>query len=102
MGLDIMSDVGVPVVAAQSGTVTKVNVGSWDGGYGTNIIVDNGAGESSLYAHMNGVNVSVGQQVVGGRTVVGWVGLTGRTTGSHLHFEVRKNGVPVNPISYLQ
>lgn len=102
MALDIMSDVGTPVVAAQSGTITKVNVGSWDGGYGTNVIVDNGAGDSSLYAHMNSVNVSVGDRVVGGRTVVGWVGMTGRTTGPHLHFEIRKGGAPVNPISYLQ
>jgi len=102
MALDIMSDVGTPVVAGQSGTVTKVNVGSWDGGYGTNVIVDNGSGDSSLYAHMSSVNVGVGQQVVGGRTIVGWVGMTGRTTGPHLHFEIRKNGSPVNPISYLQ
>jgi murein DD-endopeptidase MepM/ murein hydrolase activator NlpD len=102
MALDIMSDVGTPIVAAQSGTVTKVNVGSWDGGYGTNVMIDNGAGDSSLYAHMSSVNVSVGQQVVGGRTVVGWVGMTGRTTGPHLHFEIRKGGALVNPISYLQ
>lgn len=102
MALDIMSDVGVPVVAAQSGTITKVNVGSWDGGYGTNVIVDDGNGTQTLYAHMSGVNVGIGTQVVGGRTIVGWVGLTGRTTGPHLHFEVRKNGALVNPWGYLQ
>jgi murein DD-endopeptidase MepM/ murein hydrolase activator NlpD len=102
MALDITSDVGTPVVAAHSGTITKINVGSWDGGYGTNVIVDNGGGDSSLYAHMSGVNVSIGQRVTAGRTVVGWVGMTGRTTGPHLHFEIRKNGALVNPISYLQ
>lgn len=102
MALDVMSDVGVPVVAAHSGTITKVNIGSWDGGYGTNVIVDDGNGTQTLYAHMSGVNVSIGSQVTGGRTVVGWVGLTGRTTGAHLHFEIRKNGVLVNPLGYLQ
>jgi murein DD-endopeptidase MepM/ murein hydrolase activator NlpD len=102
MALDIMSDVGVPVVAAHSGTITKVNVGSWDGGYGTNVIVDDGNGTQTLYAHMSGVNVGIGSQVTGGRTVVGWVGLTGRTTGAHLHFEIRKGGVLVNPWGYLQ
>lgn len=102
MALDIMSDVGTPIVAAQNGTVTGVSVGSWDGGYGTNAWISNGAGMDSHYAHMSGVNVSVGQQVVGGRTVVGWVGMTGRTTGPHLHFEIRSNGALVNPISYLQ
>lgn len=102
MALDITSNVGTPVVAAQSGTVTKVNVGSWDGGYGTNVLVDDGSGTQTLYAHMSGVNVGIGAQVAGGRTVVGWVGMTGRTTGPHLHFEVRKGGALVNPISYLQ
>ena len=102
MALDITSNIGTPVVAAHSGTITKINVGSWDGGYGTNVIVDNGNGDSSLYAHMSGVNVGIGQRVTAGRTVVGWVGMTGRTTGPHLHFEIRKNGALVNPISYLQ
>lgn len=102
MALDITSNVGTPVVAAHNGTITKVNVGSWDGGYGTNVIVDDGNGTQTLYAHMSGVNVSIGSSVSGGSTVVGWVGMTGRTTGPHLHFEIRKNGVLVNPMSYLQ
>lgn len=102
MALDIESPLGTPIVAAQNGTISYVSVGSWEGGYGTHVIVDNGNGSSSLYAHMSSVNVSGGQSVEAGRTIVGWVGLTGRTTGPHLHFEIRKNGAAVNPISYLQ
>lgn len=101
MALDITSPIGTPVVAAQNGRVVKVNIGSWDGGYGTNIMIDNGGGVQSLYAHMSGVNVNIGDTVTAGRTVVGWVGLTGRTTGAHLHFEVLRNGSLVNPLSYL-
>ena len=102
MALDITSPIGTPIVAAQNGRVVKAAAGAWDGGYGTNIEVDNGAGLSSLYAHMSGLNVSAGDSVVAGKTVIGWVGMTGRTTGPHVHFEVRRNGVLVNPLSYLQ
>lgn len=100
MAIDITNAVGTPIVAAQSGTVTKALVGTWDGGYGTNVMVDNG-GVKTLYAHLSSVNVSVGDTVEAGKTVIGWVGMTGRTTGPHLHFEVYKNGVLVNPLSYL-
>lgn len=102
MALDITSPIGTPIVAAKSGRIASVSSGSWDGGYGTNIIIDNGGGFSTLYAHMSGINVSAGQNVVGGSTVIGWVGMTGRTTGPHVHFEVRQNGAPINPLSFLQ
>lgn len=102
MALDITADVGTPIVAAQNGTVTKISIGSWDGGYGNNVYIDNGAGMGSHYAHLSNVNVSIGQQVVAGSTVIGWVGMTGRTTGPHLHFEILRNGALVNPMSYLQ
>lgn len=102
MALDITSPLGTPVVAAQNGTVIKALAGTWDGGYGTNLEIDGGNGYQSLYSHLSGFNVSVGDEVVAGKTVIGWVGLTGRTTGPHVHFEIRKNGVLVNPLPYLQ
>lgn len=101
-GLDIVSPIGTPIVAAHNGTVTESHIGTYDGGYGTNIYISNGDGVVSHYAHMSGVNVSVGQQVVGGRTVIGWIGMTGRTTGPHVHFEMRRGGAIVNPLGYIQ
>ena len=101
-GVDITSPIGTPIVAAHNGTVTEVHSGTYDGGFGTNIYVSNGAGVVSHYAHMSGVNVSIGQQVTGGRSVIGWVGMTGRTTGPHVHFEIRQNGGAVNPLAYVQ
>lgn len=102
MALDITSPVGTPIVASQNGTVEKALAGTWDGGYGTNVMITDGAGTETLYAHMSGLNVGIGDTVVAGKTVIGWVGLTGRTTGAHVHFEIRKNGVLVNPLPYLQ
>lgn len=101
-GLDITSPVGTPIVAAHSGTVTRVSIGTWNGGFGTNMYISNGAGIESHYAHMSGVNVGVGQRVTGGRSIVGWVGMTGRTTGPHVHFEMRSGGSPVNPLAYMR
>lgn len=102
MAIDITSPVGTPIVAAQTGKVSHVIVGTWDGGYGNNVYIDGGDGFGSHYAHLSGVNVSPGDSVVAGKTVIGWVGLTGRTTGAHVHFEVTRNGVLVNPLPYLQ
>ncbi len=102
MALDITADVGTPIVAANSGTVSRVSIGTYDGGYGNNAYIDSGNGYQSHYAHMSSVAVSPGQSVVAGRTVVGYVGLTGRTTGPHLHFEILQNGVLVNPLGFLQ
>ncbi|OGH50480.1 MAG: hypothetical protein A3H17_00235 [Candidatus Levybacteria bacterium RIFCSPLOWO2_12_FULL_37_14] len=99
--LDIATSYGTPVVSAQNGAVESVSVGTWDGGYGTNVRVRNGDVET-LYSHLSGINVSVGQQVNAGSTVLGWIGMTGRTTGPHLHFEVRKGSSLVNPLPYLQ
>lgn len=102
MALDIAAPYGTPIVAAKSGVVKSVLVGSYDGGYGNNVYIDHGNGYVSHYAHMEAVNVSVGQSVVGGSTVIGWEGLTGRTTGPHVHFEIYQNGALVNPLSFLQ
>lgn len=101
-GLDITAPIGTPLVAAHSGTVTTISIGTYDGGYGTNLWISNGAGVESHYAHMSGVNVSAGQRVVGGQTIIGWIGMTGRTTGPHVHFEMRRNGAMVNPLGYIQ
>lgn len=102
MGLDVTGAVGAPIVAGQNGTVVKTSVGVWDGGYGTNVEIDDGNGFRTLYAHLSGTNVSVGDVVSAGKTVIGYVGSTGRSTGPHLHFEIRKNGVLVNPLPFLQ
>ncbi len=102
MALDITSPVGTPIVAGQNGRVIKASSGTWDGGYGTSVVIDNGGGYSSNYAHLSSLNVGVGDEVAAGKTVIGWVGLTGRTTGPHLHFEIMRDGVLVNPLSYLQ
>ena len=101
MAIDIAASIGSPVVAAQNGVVESVSAGTWDGGYGTSVYVRNGDVETH-YAHLGGINVSVGQSVAAGSTVLGWIGMTGRTTGPHLHFEVLKSGVLVNPLPYLQ
>ena len=100
-GLDIAGPIGTPIIAAHSGSVTRVSVGTYDTGYGNNVWISNGQGIESHYAHMLAVNVSAGQSVVGGQTILGWVGLTGRTTGPHVHFEIRANGQYVNPLGYV-
>ena len=95
-GLDIDGTTGQPIVASNSGTVIMAAPYS---GYGNCVIIDHG-GVQTLYAHMNSINVSQGQQVSQGE-IVGTVGATGNVTGDHLHFEVRVNGSPVDPMSYL-
>lgn len=102
MALDIAAPVGTPIYAAHNGTVTIVQVGGWNYGFGTNVYIDKGDGIVSHYAHMMAVNVGIGQQVIGGKTIVGWIGMTGNTTGPHVHFEIMKNNVKVNPLPYLQ
>lgn len=101
-GIDITSPLDAPIVASANGIVSNVISGTWDGGYGNNVYIDGGNGYQSHYAHMASIYVFSGQTVVGGKTVIGTVGLTGRTTGPHLHFEIRQNGVLVNPLSFLQ
>lgn len=102
MALDIAAPIGTPLIAASSGTVDYVSVGTYDTGYGNNVWVNKGDGVRYHYAHMESVNVSVGQHVTGGQTVIGWIGVTGNTTGPHVHFEIQVNGQLVNPLPYLQ
>jgi|SRR5581483_9037499 len=99
--LDITAPLGTPIYAAHSGTISDVRVGGYDTGYGNNVYIDDGDGFKTHYAHMQSVSVSVGQHVTGGQTVIGYVGLTGRTTGPHCHFEIIRNGVMVDPIGYV-
>jgi len=96
-GLDIAASSGTPIRCAGDGTV--VHSARW-GGYGNCIIVDHGGGLATLYGHCSRLAVTNGQRVTNGQ-VIGYVGSTGMSTGPHLHFEVRKDGRPVNPKPYL-
>ena len=97
-GTDIACAEGTPILAAADGIVTVANgLDSWGGSYGYYIQIDHGGGLETLYAHCSAICVTTGQQVQAGE-VVGYVGHTGRATGSHLHFEVRANGNRVNPL----
>jgi murein DD-endopeptidase MepM/ murein hydrolase activator NlpD len=97
-GVDIGSPDGTPVHAPAGGRVIKAAMGS---GYGREIEIDHGNGIVTLYGHLQGWNVTEGQMVVKGE-VIGFVGHSGRTTGSHLHYEVQIRGSAVNPHKYLR
>lgn len=96
-GIDIGGDYGLPVHAAQSGTVEYAG---WISGYGNTVIINHGGGITSLYGHNQSLAVSAGQSVSQGE-VISYCGSTGNSTGPHCHFEVRQNGEPVSPYSYL-
>jgi len=97
-GVDIGSPDGTPVHAPASGRVIKAGMG---GGYGREIEIDHGNGIVTVYGHLQGFNVIEGQSIVKGE-VIGYVGHSGRVTGSHLHYEVQVRGTAVNPHKYLQ
>ena len=96
-GIDIGADYGDAIRAADGGVVIHAD---WMGGYGNAVIIDHGNGISTLYAHNSQLLVDEGQTVAKGQTVAR-CGSTGYSTGPHLHFEVRQNGSPVNPLNYL-
>lgn len=96
-GQDIDADYGTPVQAAASG---KIVIAGWQRGYGKVVYVDHGNGLSTRYGHLSAIDVTVGQTVSQGQTI-GLVGSTGRSTGPHLHYEVRVNNQPVDPKPYL-
>ena len=100
-GTDIACAEGTPILAAADGTVTVANgLDSWGGSYGYYIQIDHGSGLETLYAHCSSICVTTGQQVQAGQ-VIGYVGHTGRATGSHLHLEVHVNGSRVDAMSYF-
>jgi murein DD-endopeptidase MepM/ murein hydrolase activator NlpD len=98
LGVDLSAPSGSPVVA------TAVGVVGWAGprgGYGLMVAIEGAAGTETRYGHLSRLNVASGQSVRKGQ-VIGRVGSTGMSTGSHLHYEVRVNGRPVNPLSLLR
>jgi len=96
-GIDIGAGYGAPIHAAASGTVIYCG---WESGYGNLTVIDHGGNLATAYGHQSSIAVTCGQQVSQGQ-VIGYVGSTGHSTGPHLHFEVRINGGPVDPLGYL-
>ena len=96
-GIDISNKEGTSILAYANGTVTKT---AWTDSYGNYIVIDHGGGLETYYIHLSGFDVSVGDSVSGGQ-LIGRMGKTGSATGSHLQFEVRVNGSPVNPWDYI-
>jgi murein DD-endopeptidase MepM/ murein hydrolase activator NlpD len=97
-GIDIAAEMGTTIVAPADGKV--ISAGWNDGGYGNMIILDNGGPMSTLYGHLSQIFVATDQEVKRGQAI-GAVGSTGESTGPHLHFEVRIDGKPVDPMTYL-
>jgi murein DD-endopeptidase MepM/ murein hydrolase activator NlpD len=97
-GVDIGTSYGHPIVAPADGVVTVTDT---MGGYGKTIMINHGNGISTRYGHLSGFAVTAGQRVQRGE-VIGYVGESGRSTGPHLHYEVRINDTPVNPYKYLR
>lgn len=96
-GIDIATNMGTPVVATADGEVVK---SGWSGGYGNIVQINHGNGIETIYGHNSQIAVSVGQSVRKGQ-VISYAGSTGRSTGPHVHYEVRVNGSAVDPMKYL-
>jgi len=99
-GVDIAGSAGLPNYAVRDGVVVKSQCG-WNGGYGCYIILDHGSGVQTLYGHNSKLLVSVGEYVAQGQ-VIALLGSTGRSTGPHLHFEIRLNGRRTNPLKFIR
>jgi murein DD-endopeptidase MepM/ murein hydrolase activator NlpD len=97
-GIDISASFGEPVRATADGTVETASMAT---GYGRQIVIDHGNGIETLYGHLSGFAVTAGQEVNRGQ-IIGYVGMSGRSTGPHLHYEVRIHNTPVNPHKYLR
>jgi murein DD-endopeptidase MepM/ murein hydrolase activator NlpD len=96
-GIDIDCVTGAPIRASKAGTVISA---TYDGGYGYHVVIDHGGGFASLYAHNSALYVGGGESVAQGE-VISACGSTGQSTGDHLHFEIRVNGQPQDPLAYL-
>ncbi|MDH3755606.1 MAG: M23 family metallopeptidase, partial [Acidimicrobiia bacterium] len=96
-GIDINAGSGVPIAATAAGVVITAG---WMDGYGNTVIINHGGGVTSLYGHQSALAVSVGGSVGQGE-VIGYVGSTGWSTGPHLHFEIRIDSSPVDPLGFL-
>ncbi|WP_289053963.1 peptidoglycan DD-metalloendopeptidase family protein [Carboxylicivirga marina] len=99
-GIDYPVPTNTPVYASQTGTISNVSEGKLKSGYGKRIEIQHNRNYETLYAHLNGFNVKVGQKVVQG-DIIGYVGNSGASTAPHLHFEIHENGKPINPETLL-
>jgi murein DD-endopeptidase MepM/ murein hydrolase activator NlpD len=97
-GLDFTAPQGTPIYATADGRIKEASFNA--GGYGNNVVINHGYGYETLYGHMYRVKVRAGQIIKRGE-VIGWVGNTGKSTGPHCHYEVHKNGKPINPVYYF-
>jgi murein DD-endopeptidase MepM/ murein hydrolase activator NlpD len=96
-GIDLANDIGTPVRAAREG---RVSYSGWSSGYGRVVMIEHDQGYTTVYGHLNESYVTEGQYVKAGQSIAA-MGNTGNSTGPHLHFEVRKNGTPINPYNVL-
>jgi murein DD-endopeptidase MepM/ murein hydrolase activator NlpD len=97
-GIDLGSEIGDPIKPIKAGQVIEAEYIT--DGYGNTILIDHGQGLTSRYAHLSKIEVKVGDKVTT-NTEIGKVGITGHSTGPHLHLEIRQNGIPLNPLSVL-
>jgi murein DD-endopeptidase MepM/ murein hydrolase activator NlpD len=97
-GLDFTAPTGTPIYATADG---KIKLASYNtGGYGNHVVINHGYGYETLYGHMVRIKARAGQSVKRG-DIIGWVGSTGKSTGPHCHYEVHKNGTPVDPVYFF-
>ena len=97
-GIDFTAPIGTPIYATGDGGVERLK--NKMTGYGKVVIINHGFGYESLYAHMSKIIVKPGEKVKRGQ-IIGYVGNTGRSTGPHVHYEIRKNGKPINPVHFF-
>lgn len=95
-GIDLKGETGDEIRASGDGYVRSAD---WYGGYGKAIVIDHGFGLSTIYGHLSRINVTAGQFITAGE-VIGYLGSTGRSTGPHIHYEIRKDGADIDPLNF--